>query len=84
LPDKTDRRFDPGTLAAIARVFARDVALKVTDDGVRWVAGGTAAGGADVRDLAETLATTLRLNEVRAAQVGLIADMDAIAAAIYA
>jgi alkylation response protein AidB-like acyl-CoA dehydrogenase len=83
LAEKADRRFSPETLAAISRVFARDVALKVSDDGIRYVAGGTPAGGADVADLADTLAATLRLSEVRAAQAGLIADMDQIAAAIY-
>jgi alkylation response protein AidB-like acyl-CoA dehydrogenase len=81
---KSDKRFGADTLAAISRVNAREAALKVTDDGIRWVAGGTAAGGADVTELAESLAATLRLDEVRRAQAGLIADMDAIAAAIYA
>jgi hypothetical protein len=37
-----------------------------------------------VAELAETLAATLRLSDVRRAQAGLIADMDAIATAIYA
>ena len=86
LPDKADKRFSPETLAAIARVNAREVALKVSDDGIRWVVGGvgSASGGADTDDLAETLAATLRLNEVRAAQAGLIDDMNQIATAIYA
>jgi alkylation response protein AidB-like acyl-CoA dehydrogenase len=84
LPPKTDRRFAPSTLAAISRVFARNAALKVTDDGIRWVAGGSPAGGADVAELAETLAATLRLSDVRRAQAGLIADMDEIATALYA
>jgi hypothetical protein len=57
--------------------------MKVADDGVRWVAGGTAVAGVDSADLARSLAATLRLDDVRAAQAGLIADMDAIAAALY-
>jgi alkylation response protein AidB-like acyl-CoA dehydrogenase len=81
---KSDKRFTPETLAAISRVNAREAALKVTDDGIRWVAGGTAAGGADVGALAASLAATLHLDDVRAAQAGLIADMDQITAAIYA
>jgi alkylation response protein AidB-like acyl-CoA dehydrogenase len=84
LVEKTDKRFSADTLAAIARVNAREVALKVTDDGIRWVAGGSSATGVDTGDLAETLAATLRLNEVRAAQAGLIDDMNQIATAIYA
>jgi alkylation response protein AidB-like acyl-CoA dehydrogenase len=84
LPEKADRRFSASTLAAISRVNAREVALKVTDDGMRWVAGGAAAEGVDTADLADTLAATMRLTEVRAAQAGLIADMDAIADDVYA
>jgi alkylation response protein AidB-like acyl-CoA dehydrogenase len=84
ITSKADRRFSPEVLATICRVYAREAALKVADDGVRWVAGGSAAAGVDSADLAATLAATLRLDEVRAAQAGLIADMDAINAALYA
>src|SRR6516165_650011 len=42
LNEKTNRRFDSPTLAAISRIFAREAALKVATDGVRWVVG---AGG---------------------------------------
>ena len=83
ISEKADKRFGADTLATIARVYAREAALKVADDGVRWVAGGTAVAGVDPADLARTLAATLRVDEVRAAQAGLIADMDAIAASIY-
>ncbi len=67
----------------MSRVYAREAALKVADEGVRWVAGGTAVAGVDGAELARTLATTLRVDDIRAAQAGLIADMDSIAAAIY-
>ena len=80
---KADKRFSPETMATICRVYAREAALKVADDGVRWVAGGTAVAGVDSAELARTLAATLRVDEVRAAQAGLIADMDSIAAALY-
>ncbi|MEV4701785.1 acyl-CoA dehydrogenase family protein [Actinoplanes sp. NPDC049316] len=74
LPEKADRRFAPATLAAISRVFAREAALKVAEEGLRWVVG--AGSGADP-------AAGLPLDRVRAAQAGLLADMDTIAEALY-
>jgi alkylation response protein AidB-like acyl-CoA dehydrogenase len=74
LPEKSDARFDAGALAAISRVFARDAALKVAEEGLRWVAG--AGTGAD-------LAAALPLERVREAQAGLLADMDQVADALY-
>ncbi|MGA7690563.1 MAG: acyl-CoA dehydrogenase family protein [Jiangellales bacterium] len=80
---KADKRFSAQTMATVSRVYARETALKVADDGVRWVAGGAAVAGVDGAELARTLAATLNIDEIRAAQAGLIADMDAISAAIY-
>jgi hypothetical protein len=77
LPEKADRRFDAAGLAAVSRVFARDAALKVAEEGVRWVCG--AADPATARQLL----AGLPLDEVRAAQAGLLADMDAVADVIY-
>jgi alkylation response protein AidB-like acyl-CoA dehydrogenase len=74
LPDKADKRFKPGALAAASRVFARDAAHKVAEEGLRWVAG--ASTGAD-------LAAALPLERVRAAQTGLLADMNLVANALY-
>ena len=37
--EKADQRFDAPALATISRVFAREAAQKVVEDGVRWVAG---------------------------------------------
>jgi alkylation response protein AidB-like acyl-CoA dehydrogenase len=74
LPDKADRRFKPGALAAVSRVFAREAAHKVAEDGLRWVAG--ASTGAD-------LTAALPLDRVRAAQTGLLADMNLVADALY-
>ena len=78
LPEKTGNRFGPETLAAMARVFAREAATKVAEEGTRWVVGAADPGAA--RDLA----AGLPLDAVRAAQTGLIADMDAVADVLYA
>ena len=74
LPEKSDARFDTAALSAVSRVFAREAAMKVAEEGLRWVAG--AGSGAD-------LAATLPLERVRAAQAGLLADMDRVADALY-
>jgi alkylation response protein AidB-like acyl-CoA dehydrogenase len=74
LPDKADRRFEPAAIAAVSRVFAREAAYKVAEEGLRWVAGSST--GAD-------LAAALPLERVRAAQTGLLADMTAVADALY-
>jgi alkylation response protein AidB-like acyl-CoA dehydrogenase len=73
LPEKTDRRFDPTALAAVSRVFARDAAMKVAEDGLRLVAGASPSG----------IRVDLPLDRIRAAQAGLLADMDRIADALY-
>jgi alkylation response protein AidB-like acyl-CoA dehydrogenase len=83
LPDKTDRRFGPAALAAVSRVFAREAALKVADEGIRLVIGALPAGAPT--DVAATdLLAALPLDRVRAAQAGLLADMNEIADALYA
>lgn len=59
---------------ALARIFAREAALKVATDGLRWAIG---VGQTD-----PNLAASLNLPAIYAAQTGLIADMDAAAAAL--
>ena len=39
LNEKASRRFDATALAAVSRIFAREAALKVAEDGLRWVVG---------------------------------------------
>ena len=76
LSPKASRRFDAAALAAMGRVNAREVAITVAVDGVRWVAG---ADGADPAELA----TRFGLPSIYAAQAGLIADMDTVADHLY-
>jgi alkylation response protein AidB-like acyl-CoA dehydrogenase len=77
LPAKADHRFAPAALAAMSRVFARDAAHKVAHDGLRWVVG--ASSGIDITPFEAGLG----LDAVRAAQAGLVADMDTVADALY-
>ncbi|HET7531381.1 MAG TPA: acyl-CoA dehydrogenase family protein [Mycobacteriales bacterium] len=75
---KADMRFAPATQAAIARIFAREAALKVAQEGLRWVRGAAD----DTADLA-SFETSLQLPAIQAAQAGLLTDMDAVADAVY-
>ena len=63
---------EPATLEAMARVHAREAALKVASEGLRWAIG---AGQTD-----PNLKHLLNLDAAVAAQAGLVEDMDKIAA----
>jgi alkylation response protein AidB-like acyl-CoA dehydrogenase len=79
LNEKANQRFDATALAAIARVFAREAALKVAQEGLQWVAG---AGGVSNAEMAGFEAA-LGLPAIHCAQAGLISDMDYVADVLY-
>jgi alkylation response protein AidB-like acyl-CoA dehydrogenase len=79
LGEKADRRFEPEALATLSRVFAREAALEVATQGLRWVVG--AAESADVDPV--VLSTSLNLTAIYRAQAGLLTDMDRAADALY-
>ena len=79
LEEKASRRFDAAALAALSRVFAREAALKVAEEGLRWVAG---AGGVSAAEMA-LFENSLGLPAVHQAQAGLISDMDYVADVLY-
>jgi alkylation response protein AidB-like acyl-CoA dehydrogenase len=79
LNEKSNRRFDAATFAAISRIFARQAALKVAQDGLQWVIG---AGGVTEAEL-PAFEASLGLPAIRRAQAGLVADMDLVADALY-
>lgn len=60
--------FSPETLQVMSRIHARDAALKIATDGLRWAIG---AGQSD-----PNLAGSLNLPAIYAAQAGLLEDMD--------
>jgi alkylation response protein AidB-like acyl-CoA dehydrogenase len=79
LNEKANMRFDPPALAALGRIFAREAALKVATEGLRWVIG---AGG--VQETAITgLEAALGLPAIHRAQAGLMADMDHVGDVLY-
>ena len=79
LSEKTNRRFDATTLAAVSRIFARDAALKVATDGVRWVIGAGGLSDAEIPAFEEKIGAAA----IRRAQAGLVADEDMVADALY-
>jgi alkylation response protein AidB-like acyl-CoA dehydrogenase len=80
LPEKTANRFSPEALAAMARLQAREAALKTATDGVRWVRGG---GGAATDDDVSRLEEAVGLRAIHLAQSGLLNDFEAVADALY-
>ena len=79
LNEKTDSRFDATALAAISRVFAREAALKVAEEGLRWVCGG---GGVEDSEMA-AFEAALGMPAIHRAQAGLMADMDYVADVLF-
>ncbi len=77
LHPKAVTRFEPTSLAAVARVFARETALEIGESGMRWVIGAGSEGDAS------SLASALNLSRIHSAQAGLLADMDRVADALY-
>jgi alkylation response protein AidB-like acyl-CoA dehydrogenase len=79
LNEKANDRFDAAALAAISRIFAREAALKVAQEGLRWLTGSEGVSEAD----APAFETALGLAAIHRAQAGLLADMDYVADVLY-
>jgi alkylation response protein AidB-like acyl-CoA dehydrogenase len=80
LDPRTSDRFDAAGIAAVSRVSARLAARAVVDEGIGWV---VASGNLDATAIA-ALEAASNAAAVRAAQRGLISDMQMVADAIYA
>jgi len=77
---KADKRFDAPTLAAVSRVFAREAASRVAQEGVAHVLGAAEPGTLRPDDLASAVGLT----QVLAKQNGAIEDMNTVSTALYA
>lgn len=80
LHEKANRRFDTAALSALSRIFAREAALRVAAEGLRWLTG---AGGVTDAEM-PAFETSLQIAAVHRAQARLISDMDFIADVLYA
>lgn len=76
---KADTRFSPEALAAISRTFAREAAMKVAEEGMRWVYGADGINDSE----ASEFENALRLTEIHRLQAGLLTDMDYIGNVLY-
>ncbi len=79
MADKAVRRLGPGALAAASRIYAREAALAVSSEGMRWAVGGDGVPPAELAGFQQSL----RVGLIHAAQAGLVADMDVVADALY-
>ncbi len=78
LHEKADKRFNAGALALISRIYAREAAMKVAADGLKWIVGAEGVG-----EIAK-FEQAIRLSAINRAQAGLLMDMDALANIVYA
>jgi len=79
LSPKSDTRFDAGALAAMSRVFAREAAMKVGEEGIMWLRGADGVTDAEIGEFEQKL----RLSDIHRSQAALLADMDQVADALY-
>jgi alkylation response protein AidB-like acyl-CoA dehydrogenase len=79
LNEKASQRFDATALAAISRIFAREAALKVGQEGLRWIC---ASGGVNDSEMT-AFEAALGLQAIQRAQAGLLADMDYVADVLF-
>ena len=77
--EKADRRFSPDALAAMSRIYSRESAMKVAEEGLRWVLG---ADGSEEHEVS-AFEQGLRLKDIHRVQAGLFADMDYVADVLY-
>src|SRR5215469_12240046 len=79
LNEKANDRFDAKALAAIARIFAREAAQKVAQEGLRWIVGFGGASEAEIPAFEQSLG----LPAIRRSQIGLVDDMDYVVDVLY-
>jgi acyl-CoA dehydrogenase len=77
LSAKTYARFTPENLAAFSRIAARDAAMKIASEGVRWI------GGLISESEAKSLESKSFIPQIFRAQAGLLQDMDYVADVLY-
>jgi alkylation response protein AidB-like acyl-CoA dehydrogenase len=80
--EKADMRFarvGEGALATFSRIYSRKAAQTVAEEGVRWVVGANGVGAGEIAAFEREIGA----DEIRAAQAGLVTDMDHAADVLY-
>ena len=79
LDPKAHARFNADALAVLSRIFAREAAMKLAADGMRWFGGCAGVPDSEI----PKLQTKLNVAAVFQMQAGLMQDMDAAADILY-
>jgi alkylation response protein AidB-like acyl-CoA dehydrogenase len=79
LSPKSDTRFNADAVAVISRVFAREAAIKVGEEGMRWLCGSEGVTHSETGELEQKL----QLSAIHRAQAGLLSDMQQVADVLY-
>ena len=79
LHGKADTRFDAESLARISRIYAREAAMKVGQDGLKWILGADSLSPAEIKEFEDSL----NLTAIYQTQTDLLNDMDALCDVIY-
>jgi hypothetical protein len=66
----------PAAVQAMSRIYAREAAMRIATEGLRWIQGS------QDENVSGDLATALNMAAVYQAQRGLLADTDRVAQAI--
>jgi alkylation response protein AidB-like acyl-CoA dehydrogenase len=74
---KSHPRFTPENLAAFSRIAVREAAMRIVNEGVRWI------GGLISETEAKNLESKSFIPQIYRAQAGLLQDMDYIADVLY-
>lgn len=75
-----ERRFHADALAVLARLAAREAALRIVTEGLRWTGGADGADGSGLLAFARAAG----IDAIHRAQAGVLDDMDRAADALYA
>jgi alkylation response protein AidB-like acyl-CoA dehydrogenase len=79
LNEKADKRFKPEALSAMSRICARETAMMVAEEGIRWVSGADGIAEDDIGSFERMIG----LSKIHQVQAGLLADMDYVCNVLY-
>ncbi len=79
LPEKANNRFEPSELAVMSRIYARDAAGKIAQDGLKWILGADELSYGEIQQFEQKM----NFSKIYLAQTGLISDMDLMKDIIY-
>jgi alkylation response protein AidB-like acyl-CoA dehydrogenase len=79
LPEKANNRFEAADLSVLSRIFAREAAMKIGLDGLRWVLGADQLSESEIRAFEQKMNFTA----IYQAQTGMVEDMDYMKTVIY-